>query len=55
MGDQVRIPHWADQQVLGWLFRCASDPKRFVPRYFRALALLRLLWRFGNRMPDLLA
>ena len=53
-GDQVRIPHWADQQVLGWLFRCASDPKRFVPRYFRALALLRLLWRFGHRMPDLL-
>ena len=42
-GDQVRIPHWADQQVLGWLFRCASDPKRFVPRYVRALALLRLL------------
>jgi UDP-N-acetyl-D-mannosaminuronic acid transferase (WecB/TagA/CpsF family) len=54
-GDQVRIPHWADQRVLGWLFRCASDPKRFVPRYFRALALLRLLWRFGHRMPDLLA
>lgn len=53
-GDQVRIPHWADQQVLGWLFRCASDPRRFVPRYFRALALLRLLWRFGHRMPDLL-
>jgi UDP-N-acetyl-D-mannosaminuronic acid transferase (WecB/TagA/CpsF family) len=52
-GDQVRIPHWADQQVLGWLFRCASDPKRFVPRYLRALALMRLLWRFGHRMPDL--
>ncbi|HEY1787131.1 MAG TPA: WecB/TagA/CpsF family glycosyltransferase [Verrucomicrobiae bacterium] len=54
-GDQVRIPHWADQQVLGWLFRCASDPKRFVPRYVRALALLRLLWRFGHRMPDIQA
>lgn len=52
-GDQVQIPHWADQQVLGWLFRCVSDPKRFVPRYLRALALMRLLWRFGHRMPDL--
>jgi exopolysaccharide biosynthesis WecB/TagA/CpsF family protein len=52
-GDQVRIPHWADQKVLGWLFRCASDPKRFVPRYAKALALPRLLWRFGHRMPDL--
>lgn len=52
-GDQVRIPHWADQQVLGWLFRCASDPKRFVPRYVRALALLRMLWQYGHRMPDL--
>ena len=20
-GDQVRIPHWADQWILGWLFR----------------------------------
>lgn len=52
-GDQVRIPHWADQRVLGWLFRCAADPKRFVPRYAKALALPRLLWRFGHRMPDL--
>jgi UDP-N-acetyl-D-mannosaminuronic acid transferase (WecB/TagA/CpsF family) len=54
-GDQVQIPDWADQRVLGWLFRCASDPKRFVPRYVKALALSRLLWRFGRRMPDLLA
>jgi UDP-N-acetyl-D-mannosaminuronic acid transferase (WecB/TagA/CpsF family) len=52
-GDQVRIPDWADRWVLGWLFRCASDPRRFVPRYARAFELPLLLWRYGSRMPDL--
>jgi UDP-N-acetyl-D-mannosaminuronic acid transferase (WecB/TagA/CpsF family) len=51
-GDQVPIPHWADQWVLGWLFRCASNPRRFGPRYFKALALPLLLWRYGRRLPD---
>jgi N-acetylglucosaminyldiphosphoundecaprenol N-acetyl-beta-D-mannosaminyltransferase len=50
-GDQVRIPDWADQKVLGWFFRCVSDPKRFVPRYVRALELPFILWRYRNRMP----
>ena len=54
-GDQVRIPDWADRKVLGWLFRCASNPRRFVPRYFRALALPLLLWRYRSRMPDPIA
>src|SRR5262249_8074115 len=31
--DQVRIPDWADRWVLGWFFRCVSDPRRCVPRY----------------------
>jgi UDP-N-acetyl-D-mannosaminuronic acid transferase (WecB/TagA/CpsF family) len=53
-GDQVRIPDWADQRVVGWLFRCVSNPRRFVPRYARALELPWLLWRYGSRMPDLL-
>ena len=44
-GDQVRIPRWADQWVLGWLFRCASNPFRFVPRYTRAFRLAGVLWR----------
>jgi len=52
-GEQVRIPDWADQRLLGWFFRCVSDPKRFVPRYVRALALARLLFRFGHRLPEL--
>jgi UDP-N-acetyl-D-mannosaminuronic acid transferase (WecB/TagA/CpsF family) len=52
-GDQVRIPNWADQKVLGWLFRCLSDPKRFVPRYARALGLASMLWRYRSRLPEL--
>jgi UDP-N-acetyl-D-mannosaminuronic acid transferase (WecB/TagA/CpsF family) len=53
-GDQVRIPAWADQWILGWLFRCASSPRRFIPRYAKALRLPIMLWRYHDRMPELL-
>jgi N-acetylglucosaminyldiphosphoundecaprenol N-acetyl-beta-D-mannosaminyltransferase len=53
-GDQVRIPHWADQWILGWFFRCASNPSRFIPRYAKALRLPMVLWRYHDRMPELL-
>jgi len=52
-GDQVKIPGWADRWFLGWLFRCASNPLRFVPRYARALRLLPVLLRYHDRMPEL--
>lgn len=52
-GDQVRIPHWADQWILGWLFRCVSHPGRFVPRYVKALQFPMILWRYRGRMPEL--
>jgi UDP-N-acetyl-D-mannosaminuronic acid transferase (WecB/TagA/CpsF family) len=48
-GDQVRIPAWADRFVLGWLFRCLSNPGRFVPRYFRAFQLPWVMWRHGRQ------
>jgi len=51
-GDQVRIPKWADRSGLGWLFRCLSSPRRFVPRYFGALLLAPVLWRYRSQMPD---
>ncbi len=54
-GDQVRIPMWADQWILGWLFRCASNPGRFIPRYLGALRLAIVLWHYRSRMPDLSA
>lgn len=50
-GDQVLIPNWADLCRLGWLFRCVSDPKRFVPRYFKAFRLAILIWRYRDRLP----
>jgi exopolysaccharide biosynthesis WecB/TagA/CpsF family protein len=50
-GDQVRIPNWADRLYLGWLFRCLSSPRRFIPRYLSAPQLIPLLWRFRNHLP----
>ena len=52
-GDQVRIPDWADRWILGWVFRCATNPGRFVPRYAQALQLPMLLWRHRSQMPDM--
>jgi exopolysaccharide biosynthesis WecB/TagA/CpsF family protein len=50
-GDQVRIPNWADRLYLGWLFRCVSSPRRYVPRYFSALQFIPLLWRYRDQLP----
>jgi len=50
-GDQVRIPNWADTLYLGWLFRCLSSPRRFVPRYWSAPQLIPLIWRYRSQLP----
>lgn len=50
-GVQARIPQWADAIFLGWLFRCVSDPNIFIPRYFRALNLVKVIflyWLYGR-------
>jgi UDP-N-acetyl-D-mannosaminuronic acid transferase (WecB/TagA/CpsF family) len=52
-GDQTAIPDWADRYYLGWLFRCLSDPRRYVPRYWSALALLGLIARYRSELPPL--
>ena len=51
-GDQVQIPKWADRMYLGWLFRCISDPPRYMPRYWDARKLLSLMIRYGSSLPD---
>jgi N-acetylglucosaminyldiphosphoundecaprenol N-acetyl-beta-D-mannosaminyltransferase len=51
-GDQVHIPDWADRMMLGWLFRCISQPRRFVPRYLRAVQLPLVLLRYRGRSPE---
>jgi N-acetylglucosaminyldiphosphoundecaprenol N-acetyl-beta-D-mannosaminyltransferase len=53
-GDQVLIPRWADHMYLGWLFRCLSDPRRYMPRYWDARKLLSLMIRYGSTLPDTL-
>jgi len=53
-GDQVHIPDWADQWRLGWLFRCFSDPRRFVPRYLKAFELAFLLQRYRHQLPKMI-
>lgn len=50
-GDQVRIPMWADRFYLGWLMRCLSAPRRFVPRYWSARKLAALMIRYRSSPP----
>jgi UDP-N-acetyl-D-mannosaminuronic acid transferase (WecB/TagA/CpsF family) len=50
-GDQVHIPVWADKLYLGWLFRCISDPRRYVARYWSARKLLPLMLRYRKTVP----
>jgi UDP-N-acetyl-D-mannosaminuronic acid transferase (WecB/TagA/CpsF family) len=52
-GDQVSIPAWADKFYLGWFFRCLSDPKRYLPRYWAARRLFSLMLRHGSELPAL--
>jgi N-acetylglucosaminyldiphosphoundecaprenol N-acetyl-beta-D-mannosaminyltransferase len=50
-GDQVRIPIWADEMALGWLWRSVSNPRRFVPRYWSARHLVPMMLRYRDRLP----
>jgi UDP-N-acetyl-D-mannosaminuronic acid transferase (WecB/TagA/CpsF family) len=52
-GNQVHIPTWADKFFLGWLFRCVSEPGKFIPRYWRACKLLPLMVRYRENPPAL--
>ena len=50
-GEQARIPAWADRARLDWLWRCVSEPRKFVPRYWRARKLAALYRRYGDHAP----
>ena len=54
-GDQVHIPVFADKFYLGWLYRCFSEPKRYVPRYWDARKLLGLMLKYRSELPPLQA
>ncbi len=50
-GEQVHIPMWVDYFYFGWLWRSVSAPRRFLPRYWRALRLVGLMLRYRERVP----
>ena len=52
-GDQVHIPVLADRLYVGWLYRCLSEPTRYVPRYWDARKLLGLIVRYRSELPPL--
>ena len=52
-GDQVHIPDWTDRFYLGWLYRCISEPKRYIPRYWGARKLLSLMLKYRSELPPL--
>jgi UDP-N-acetyl-D-mannosaminuronic acid transferase (WecB/TagA/CpsF family) len=50
-GNQAAIPPWADRFFLGWLCRCLSEPRKFVPRYWKAAKLVTLMIRYRENPP----
>jgi len=48
-GLQADIPAWADTWMLGWLFRCLHAPRKFIPRYWKALHLIAILAKYRER------
>lgn len=50
-GEQASIPTWADRLYLGWLFRILQDPKTFIPRYWKAQKLRKLVNQYGEASP----
>jgi len=52
-GDQIAIPDWADRFYLGWLFRLVSQPRVFIPRFWRARELPWLIMTCREKLPPL--
>jgi exopolysaccharide biosynthesis WecB/TagA/CpsF family protein len=52
-GDQIAIPDWVDRLYLGWFLRLLTQPRRFIPRLWRARALPWLIWKYGENLPPL--
>ena len=48
-GLQANIPEWADAWMLGWLLRCLHEPRKFIPRYWKALRLTTILAKHRER------
>jgi len=45
-GRQGKMPSWMDHIYLGWLHRCISNPKTFVPRYLKGFKLFKMMFQY---------
>lgn len=45
-GRQAKIPNWMDKLYLGWLSRCISNPKMYIPRYLKGFKLIIHILKF---------
>jgi N-acetylglucosaminyldiphosphoundecaprenol N-acetyl-beta-D-mannosaminyltransferase len=54
-GEQIPIPDWADRLFLGWFFRLLAQPGVFIPRLSQAFELPWLIWKYGEKLPPLMA
>ncbi|MDP6631322.1 MAG: WecB/TagA/CpsF family glycosyltransferase [Kiritimatiellia bacterium] len=50
-GHQAKIPMWADRLYLGWLWRCIDKPSVYIPRYWSAIRLAYLVFRYKEKLP----
>lgn len=48
-GRQGKIPSWVDKIYLGWLHRCISNPKVFIPRYFKGFKLVNIIFKYKSQ------
>jgi UDP-N-acetyl-D-mannosaminuronic acid transferase (WecB/TagA/CpsF family) len=48
-GLQANIPVWADTLMLGWLLRGFHSPRKFLPRYWKAMQLVTVLAKYRER------
>lgn len=53
-GEQAHISPVIDRTGFGWLARSISQPRRFLPRYAKALPLSRLVFEYRSELPPLL-
>lgn len=50
-GQQACIPDWVDRAKLGWLQRILFHPRRYLPRYWAAWRLAKLVRLYGENGP----
>jgi len=52
-GQQVIIPRWVDKLYLGWLWRCFSNPRVFIPRYLKGLKFILMLLKEPIKLKEI--